>query len=161
MVKIYIANNQKKIKADNEIKSIIKKSIKQALKSEDCDFDCEVSVTLVDNEEIKQLNKEHRNKDSVTDVLSFPMQEFDEEMNIISDEFSEDTIILGDIVLSLERAEEQADEYGHSFEREVAFLTVHSMLHLLGYDHETTKEDEEIMFKKQNEILNEMGITRE
>lgn len=130
---------------------------------EECDFDAEISVTITDNENIRRLNKEFRDKDSATDVLSFPMLEFDENKNAVDDDFDfdGDNVILGDIVISAERAAEQAEAYGHSFKREIAFLTVHSMLHLLGYDHVNSDEEEKIMFKKQDEILNILNITRE
>ena len=112
-----------------------------------------VTVTVTDNEGIHQLNLAHSNIDRPTDVLSFPLYEgdFDDGSEIKA---------LGDIVISLERAREQAKEYGHSLKREVAFLTVHSVLHLLGYDHERSEEDEKEMFNKQDEILKEMGIER-
>mgnify|MGYP004504643039 CR=1 FL=1 len=117
----------------------------------------------MDNEEIQRINKEFRNKDAVTDVLSFPMLEFDEDGNAEDCDFDFDgeEAVLGDIVISAERAAEQAKSYGHSFKREIAFLTVHSMLHLLGYDHVTSEEDEKVMFTKQDEILKQLGITRE
>lgn len=107
----------------------------------------------MDNDAIRTLNREQRQIDRVTDVLSFPM--FDEDFD--DDEYA----ILGDIVLSAERAKEQAEEYGHSFQRELAFLTVHSVLHLLGYDHELGKAEESEMFQKQEQILKGMGLTRE
>ncbi len=104
----------------------------------------EVSITFCDNERIQQINKAFRGIDRATDVLSFPM---------------EDDTLLGDIVISIPKAQEQALEYGHSFERELFFLALHGFLHLLGYDHET-EEDEKVMFVKQEQILTEMGITR-
>jgi len=107
-----------------------------------------VSVTITDNEEIQSLNKQYRSKDAPTDVLSFPL--YDENGDLDEEE-------LGDIVISLERAAFQAQEYGHSLEREVAFLVAHSMLHLVGYDHE---EDETEMFQKQEEILNRLDLKR-
>lgn len=132
------------------------------LEYEECDFDAQISVTITDNENIRRINKEFRNKDAVTDVLSFPMLEFDEEGNAEDEfDFDGDEVVLGDIVISAERAAEQAKEFGHSFKREIAFLTAHSMLHLLGYDHERGKEEEEIMFAKQEEILNILNITRD
>lgn len=116
----------------------------------------EVSLTIVSSEEIKELNLEHRGKDSVTDVLSFPLGE--------NGEFDIDPetnrIMLGDIVISAERAAEQAKEYGHSFEREMCFLATHSMFHLLGYDHEVSEEEEKIMFEKQKRVLDKLGINR-
>jgi len=155
--KILYQNEQDKFKITFKLKSIIKKAVKGALKHEGVEYDTEVSVTFTDNEGIRELNHEHRDKDSATDVLSFPMYSFADGDVPFEDETAE----LGDIVLSLERADEQAKEFGHSFKREVAFLTVHSMLHLLGYDHETSEEDEKEMFAIQNESMNEIGITRD
>ena len=130
---------------------------------ENCDFDAQVSVTICNNEEIREINREQRDIDKATDVLSFPMLFFDENGDVIDSDFDMDgdLVILGDIVISAEQAQKQAEEYGHSFKREMAFLTVHSMLHLLGYDHVTSEEDEKIMFAKQDEILNLLGILRE
>jgi len=162
MTELYIENNQDIVEITDEIKEVIKKSVDAVLKAEG-EIDSEVSVTIVDNEEIRVLNREHRGKDSVTDVLSFPMMEFDEDGEAIDCEydFDDELVLLGDIVISAQRALEQAEEYGHSFIREIAFLTVHSMLHLLGYDHENNIDMEQIMFKKQKEILDNMGITRD
>ena len=111
-------------------------------------------ITFTDNEGIHALNREYRNVDRPTDVLSFPLSDGEDY------DTDGDAVLLGDIVISLERAQTQAEEYGHSFEREVAFLTVHSMLHLLGYDHETSPEDERDMFARQDEILISAGMTR-
>ena len=123
-----------------------------ALRYEKFDRSAEVSVTVVDNEAIREMNREHRKIDRATDVLSFPM--FDEDFDDGED------AILGDIVLSLEKAVEQSEAYGHSLKREVAFLTVHSVLHLLGYDHEEGKAEESEMFEKQEAILAIMKLTR-
>lgn len=163
MTEILLENEQTQIEIGEEIKSLIKKCADAVLEYEECDFDAEISVSIVDEEEIKELNNEYRNKNSVTDVLSFPMLEFDEDNQIICDEFDfdDENVVLGDIVICAKRAEEQAREYGHSFEREIAFLTVHSMLHLLGYDHEHSEDMEQEMFRKQKEILDKMGITRD
>ena len=117
---------------------------------------CEVSITYTDNQQIHELNLRYRNVDRPTDVLSFPLMDFSGE----SDEpvADEPVVSLGDIVISLEKAQEQADEYGHSFDREVAFLTVHSMLHLLGYDH--MEEDEERdMRARQRAVMELLGLT--
>ena len=161
-MKISFLNQQDKYKVSREIKALIKKCAMQTLKYMEFDTDVEISLMLTDNEGIRELNNLHRNIDRATDVLSFPMFEYDEDGEIIEDyaEFNEmGEMCLGDIVISLERANEQAEEYGHSFEREVGFLTVHSMLHLLGYDH-MTPEDEEEMFAYQREILDETGLVR-
>jgi len=117
----------------------------------------EVSVTFVDNERIKEINREYRDKDQPTDVISFAMEEMGEgEIAIIGEDIPK---VLGDIIISIPRAKEQADDYGHSFARELGFLAVHGFLHLLGYDH-MTKEDEEKMFSRQKEILEAYGLER-
>lgn len=113
---------------------------------------CVFNVIIVDNTYIHELNKEYRGIDRPTDVISFALEDHIDEVNL-------DFRMLGDIYISLDKAKEQAIEYGHSFLREICFLTVHGLLHLLGYDH-IKKEDEEVMFKKQDEILNEFGITK-
>ncbi len=148
---IFIKNEQDIIEPTPEIKKLIAASIAQSLKYEEIDYKCEVSVTLCDNEAIHELNREYRGVDRPTDVLSFP---------IFDDEDMGGKTVLGDIVLSLEKAQAQAQEYGHSFEREVAFLCVHSTLHLLGYDHEEGKAQESEMFDRQNKILLNMGLAR-
>ncbi len=159
---IEIRNEQDLFEINDSITEIVEKAITASLKYMEFEYDAEVSVMFVDNEEIHNLNKLHRGIDRATDVLSFPMFEYDEDGNIIEEyaDFSDSgELILGDIVISLERAKQQSEEYGHSFEREIGFLTVHSMLHLLGYDH-MNEEDEKEMFGYQNEILNEMGLKR-
>lgn len=134
----------------------IRRCCAASLKEEKIKEKAEVSLTIVSNEEIRELNREHREKDSVTDVLSFPLGE--------NGEFDIDPetnrIMLGDIVISAERAAEQAKEYGHTFEREMCFLATHSMFHLLGYDHEVSSEEEKIMFEKQEKVLKSLGINR-
>ena len=151
---IRFAATKKFEEADYYLKTVIRRAVLQTLKHEGFPYDAEVSVTLCDNEYIKKLNAEFRNKDSATDVLSFPMYdngEFD-----VSECIS--GAMLGDIVISLERAREQAKELGHGFLREVAFLVIHSVLHLLGYDHERSVEDEESQCKAQREIIEEVEI---
>lgn len=133
-----------------EMKMVIRRAIEATLLTEGIDRDAEVSVTLCDNAYIKELNKRFRGVDRHTDVLSFPMFEIDELDDCIGD------LTLGDVVISTERAKEQADEVGNSFLQEVAFLTVHSILHLLGYDHERSEEDDELQCRKQREIINEL-----
>ncbi|MCH5185746.1 MAG: rRNA maturation RNase YbeY [Oscillospiraceae bacterium] len=163
MINVYIENEQDKFDITDETEDCIRRVAAAVFEYEKCDFDAEVDVTVTDNENIRELNRTYRDKDSATDVLSFPILEFDESGNIVNSEFDEDTdsgcILLGDIVISAERAEEQAEEYGHGIMREIGFLTAHSMLHLLGYDHETG-EDEIIMRSKEREILNSLGLTR-
>lgn len=145
-----------------ETKRIVKKAVKAAAKHFALAHPVQVSVVLTDNAHIHALNKEARNVDAPTDVLSFPMLEYEVPGKIHATpmDFEGKCLILGDIVISLERAEEQAKEYGHSLKREVGFLTVHSMLHLLGFDHmEETEGDE--MRVKEKEILSEMRLPRE
>jgi len=163
MAEIILENSQEQIPIEKEIEDTIKLVIEKTLEYENCDFSAEVSVTIVDSDEIKEINREQRDIDKVTDVLSFPMLYFDENGDIIDSDFDVDgdNILLGDIVLCAERAKQQAEEFGHSFKREMAFLTVHSMLHLLGYDHVDDIEGEKVMFSKQEEILTLLGITRE
>ncbi len=161
-MKVSIRNEQKQFRVTPELRALIKQAVQASLKHMEESDRVEVSVMLVDNEEIHTLNKLHRGIDRATDVLSFPLLEYDEDGNVMEeflDVNEKGEVLLGDIVISLERAAEQAEEYGHSMEREVGFLTVHSMLHLLGYDH-MTPEEEEVMFGYQNEILNQMGLTR-
>lgn len=162
------------IRTDNVINesivSLIKESIKKSLRYEGLSINTEVSVSIVDNEEIKKLNNSFREKDSITDVLSFPMLEPDEILEVkehndlskcyehINPETNE--LVLGDIVLSYDKAKEQATCYGHAIEREIAFLTIHSMLHLMGYDH-MTLDEENVMRQKQREILKEVGLSNE
>ncbi len=146
------------------------KVVEEALRQEQCPYECEVNVRLTENEGIRRLNQEFRDLDVPTDVLSFPMVEYEVPADFSQLEspeaqimyFNLDTreLLLGDIVISLERAREQSEEYGHSMERELAFLTAHSMLHLMGYDH--MEEDErELMEQKQENILQNLGITRD
>lgn len=155
-LKIYFENAQDKLPLTYKMKMLIREAVETTLDFEDFQNYCEVSVTFTDNEGIHELNKKFREVDKPTDVLSFPLFDFEGE----TDEPPVDEIMsnLGDIVISLEKAKEQAEEYGHSFEREVAFLCVHSMLHLLGYDHETSEEDEVEMRSKQTEIMRIMGL---
>ena len=151
---VLIKNDQNKIKMTPDLRRLVKRAVLAVLDFEDFGRRAEVSVTFTDNEGIHALNREYRNVDRPTDVLSFPLSDGEDYDN------DGDAVLLGDIVISLERAQTQAEEYGHSFEREVAFLTVHSMLHLLGYDHETSPEDERDMFARQDEILISAGMTR-
>ncbi len=139
----------------------------KTIKKLECPYEAEVNLTLTDNEDIRELNRDFRDKDAVTDVLSFPMVSISPPADFNSlkkddpDVFNPETgeLMLGDIVINLERVIEQAEEYGHSTLREFAFLIVHSVLHLLGFDHENP--DEEIqMFTLQEEILDELDIIR-
>jgi probable rRNA maturation factor len=124
---------------------------------ENVEDNSEVSVTFVSNERIHEINREFRDKDAPTDVISFAMEELGEgEIQLIGDLLPR---VLGDIIISIPKAEEQAKEYGHSFIRELGFLSVHGFLHLLGYDH-MEKEEEEKMFSRQKEILDDYGLKR-
>ena len=154
---IHFTNEQEIENVTAELRCLVKAAVYAALAYEDFRRSAEISVTFTDNEGIREINREHRDIDAPTDVLSFP---------ILGDDEDGDTnpgtgaVILGDIVLSLERAREQAAEFGHSFTREVAFLTVHSVLHLLGYDHVNSEEEDKEMRARQHAILDYMGITR-
>ena len=147
---IYFENSQNKKKLTNKFLLLIRRAILATLEYEGVKGGCEVSVTFTDNVGIHALNKEYRNIDRPTDVLSFPQIDFENDGIDLSDVYYK---ILGDIVISLERAGEQAREIGHSLEHEAAFLTVHSTLHLLGYDHELGEEEEKEMFAKQKDII--------
>lgn len=158
-LKIYFENDQEKHPLTYKMKMLVRQAVEATLDEVQYGNPCEVSVTFVDNEGIHALNKKFRGIDRPTDVLSFPLFDYEGE----SEEPPVDELrgILGDIVLSLEQASAQAEEYGHSFEREVAFLCVHSMLHLLGYDHETGEEDEMEMRGMQTLIMERMGLSVE
>ncbi len=156
-VRIYGTNRQKLVPVTKEIRTLVKRCCSETLYEEGYSGDFEVSVTFTDNAGIRQINKEYRGIDRETDVLSFPMTGEDEEFTL---DPGTEAFNLGDIVISLEKAVSQSEEYGHSFQREVAFLTVHSMLHLLGYDHERSEEEEAEMFGKQDIVLETMGLER-
>ena len=159
---IIIENEQDKVSIDENINILIKRVIDICMKSEKLEMEYEVSVLIVDDEEIRLINKEHRDIDKSTDVLSFPMAEF-YNGELISDEGDYDLefeqLMLGDIIISAETAKRQAIEYGHGFEREMAFLTAHSCFHLLGYDH-MEEAEEMVMLSKQEAVLKGMGLTR-
>ena len=134
-----------------DIKKQVREAVRATLYYEKFDFDTELSVTFCSGEYIRKLNLAYREKDMPTDVLSFPIYSREEIENLTDAE--EEPIALGDVVISLERAKEQADELGHSFLREIAFLTVHSVLHLLGYDHELSPREDERQCARQREII--------
>ena len=163
------------VEFENESKSdlglnlydLAEKVISCALDYMDCPYEAQVSVLITDNEEIHRMNLEHRQIDRPTDVLSFPMLEYETpgDFSFLEEDgedcFDPDTgeLLLGDIVISADKVMEQAEEYGHSVKREYAFLITHSMLHLMGYDH-MTEEDAKEMEYLQEEILKELGIGR-
>ena len=153
---IYFMNDQEKKKITYRLKMLMRQAVVSTLAYEGFHNDCQVSLTFTDDEGIRRLNREFRQIDSPTDVLSFPLVDFAGGDEPAADE---PEIMLGDIVISLERAEAQAEEYGHGFEREAAFLCVHSMLHLLGYDHVNSEEEELEMRRRQSEILEAMGLS--
>lgn len=133
-----------------ETVSWTKSAIRAALKGEEFTEGYQVSVSYVNAQEIRNLNAQYRQKDAVTDVLSFPMEEID----------ARGVSILGDIVMCIDRAEEQAEEFGHTLQREIAYLTVHSVLHLLGYDHENA-EEKSAMRTLEKKIMNDLRIYKE
>ena len=145
----------------DEYREIIEKVILQALEYVECPYEAQVYVLITDNESIRAINRDHRGMDSPTDVLSFPMHDynipadFSDVEDTDPDAFHPDSgeLMLGDIIISMDKVREQADCYGHSGKRELAFLVAHSMLHLMGYDH-MEEEDRETMETKQEEILN-------
>ncbi|MBW7977496.1 MULTISPECIES: rRNA maturation RNase YbeY [Bacillus amyloliquefaciens group] len=135
----------------------VEKLLQFAAEKEGVQDQAEVSVTIVTNEEIREINRDYRGKDTPTDVISFALEEEGEdEVEIVGADMPP---VLGDIIISADRTKEQAEEYGHSFMRELGFLAVHGFLHLLGYDH-MTKEEEKEMFSKQKDLLDEYGLTR-
>jgi probable rRNA maturation factor len=163
---VFIENEYDK-NIDIDYNTIINKVIDEAIDFVKCPFECEVNVTITDNNTIREINKSQRKIDKETDVLSFPLidyqipadfSEIENDINYFNPDSGE--LMLGDIVISYDRVISQAEEYNHSKIREIAFLTAHSMLHLFGYDH--MGEGESIrMEEKQNIILNNLGITRE
>ncbi|MGL4761745.1 MAG: rRNA maturation RNase YbeY [Sarcina sp.] len=165
---IYTDNRQDTFEVNEEFENILKNTIEFTLKEELVDHICEVSLVFVDNNEIKEINKETRGIDKATDVLSFPMIDYpkgkvykevytSKELSRVY--FDGNELILGDIVLSLERADEQRAEFNHSFNRECSYLVVHSILHLLGYDH-MEDEEKKVMRAREEEILSKLQMTR-
>lgn len=139
----------------------LKRCIEQTLLMEDFPFDAEISLSITDNEGIRELNREQRGIDKETDVLSFPMLTLEDGVLIVEDsDLIDNCVFLGDIVISLPKARAQSEAYGHSLLREMGFLAVHSMLHLLGYDHELGEAEEKEMFAKQEEVLSALSLTR-
>ena len=156
-VKVMITNNQKDVKIPTGIRLLVRRCCHAVLDMENFDSDAEVSVTFVNNEQIAELNQKHMHREGPTDVLSFPLGE-----NGVYD-VNEETgaKMLGDIVISVEKAVEQAELYDHSLQREIGFLTVHSMLHLLGYDHEAGGLDYVRMSEKEETALTRLGLERD
>lgn len=155
-IKVIITNDQKEIKIPTGVRMLIRRCCNAVLVNENFEGSAEISVRFVDDEIIHELNREYRHVDRSTDVLSFPLGE-----NGVYD-INHDTgaKILGDIVISIQHAVMQADLYGHSLQREIAFLTVHSMLHLLGYDHEAEGLERVRMREKEEAVLTQLGLKR-
>ena len=163
---ILVENEAKRV-LDFDYEEVIKNVVKRVVDTENCPYEVEVNVLLTNNEEIHEANKDFRNIDRPTDVLSFPMVDYDfpADFSLVNESPEgylnpeTDELLLGDIMVSVDKVYSQAEEYGHGIKREFAFLIAHSMLHLLGYDH---IEDEErmVMEAKQEAILETLGITR-
>lgn len=165
---LYIDNRQDKIEINEELNKIVERIIDFTLKKENVNLETEISLIYVDNNIIKEINYETRNINKETDVLSFPLLNYPEgnvykeiydNESFSYEDFNEGRLVLGDIVLSLEKAKEQSMEFQHSFYREVCYLCIHSLLHLLGYDHMKDAE-KVIMRKREEEILGEFNIIR-
>ncbi|MBO5487796.1 MAG: rRNA maturation RNase YbeY [Eubacterium sp.] len=164
----YYVENETEVTFPFDVEEIVKMVSDKVLDVEDCPYETQINVLLTDNEGIHEFNKEYRGIDRETDVLSFPNLDFEEPGQFVIEEereadyFDPDTgeLILGDIIISVDKVMEQAESYGHSTKREFAFLVAHSMLHLCGYDH-MEEEEAKVMEGKQEEVLNELGITRE
>ena len=155
-VKVIISNNQQAVKIPSGIRMLIRRCCNAVLVNEEFEGAAEISVSIVDDEEIHKLNKHFRNIDRSTDVLSFPL-DVDGVYDVNNDTGAQ---LLGDIVISIEHAVKQAELYGHSLNREIAFLTVHSMLHLLGYDHEAGGLELVRMREKEESVLTQLGLVR-
>ena len=157
LVKVSITNRQKKVKLPSGLRLLVRRACNAVLTAEKFSGPAEVSVTFVDNEQIQELNAEYRGKDISTDVLSFPLGEngkFDKNRET-------GAYVLGDVVISAEKAVLQAEIYGHSLQREIAFLTVHSMLHILGYDHVAGGMEQVRMREKEEAIMLQLGLPRD
>ena len=159
--KIYI--KRRRCRLEPTLAVHIRRCVKAVLQEEGITEPCEISVLITDDAEIKELNREYRNVNAPTDVLSFPMQELEPgkfDPSLIEPDPESSLLPLGDIIISLERAKAQAEEYGHSIGREVAYLTVHSMFHLLGYDHIDEINDKPVMRAKEEKVLSLLGLQR-
>lgn len=156
-IKVYITNRQKDVKIPTGIRLLIRRCCNAVLISEGFQGSAEISVSFLNNEQIRALNKEYRDKDAPTDVLSFPLgKDGQYDKNETTGAY-----MLGDVVLNMPKAFEQAERYGHSIQREVGFLTVHSVLHLLGYDHEGGGIDALRMREKEENVMKRLGLERD
>ena len=153
-LKIDFCNRQRKEQVGDDLRGLVAGALRAAFEYEGLEGDADVSVTFVSDAGIRRFNREYRGIDRATDVLSFPLFEGGD----VEDAFDGEEYQLGDVVLSLERARAQSELYGHSFEREVAFLCVHSALHLMGYDHERGESDEQDMRCRQRDIMKILGL---
>ena len=155
-VKVIISNRQNVVKIPTGIRLLVRRTCNAALRLEEFSEDAEISVTFVDNDEIRKLNKQHRNIDAATDVLSFPLGE----NGVYDHNETTGAALLGDIVISMPKAVEQAELYGHSPQREVGYLTAHSMFHLLGYDHVNGGVEAVHMREKEETVMTMLGLPR-
>lgn len=153
-IRVIISNRQKQVRVPTGVRMLIRRCCHAVLQTEGFPDPAEISVSFVDNDQIKEMNRQYRDKDSVTDVLSFPMGE-DGHYDVNHETGAK---ILGDIVISIPKAMEQAKTYGHSLEREIGYLTAHSMLHLLGYDHEEGGMARVRMREKEERVMRELGL---
>lgn len=160
MVNVIIEYDTDPIEEIN-LEETVTKCAEKALDLENVDFDAEISVTLTDNDGIRKINAEYRNIDKETDVLSFPQFDFEIPSQFTEDELflEEGAVMLGDIVLSKDKIYEQAEEYGHGALRETSYLIVHSLMHLLGYDH-MNDDEKSVMRRHEEDVLNALGYTR-
>ncbi|WP_069998429.1 rRNA maturation RNase YbeY [Cellulosilyticum sp. I15G10I2] len=158
-LQLYVEDEQQFFEVYPDVIEDMHRVIMQCLEEERVPFDVEISLIVVDEEEIRAINKQYRNIDKSTDVLSFPQIEAFSNGKIIWEEVEAHQVMLGDIILCHEKAIKQAEEYGHTIKREVCFLIAHSMFHLLGYDHMNV-QDERTMIDKQEHILSLLGILR-
>ena len=156
-VKVIISNDQKTVKIPRGTRLLVRRCCHAVLDEENFDGNAEVSVTFVDNDKIHELNLKHRNIDRETDVLSFPLGE----NGVYDVDLDTGAKLLGDIVISIPKAMEQAEEYNHSLQREIGFLTVHSMLHLLGYDHVDGGLQQVHIREKEETVLTKLGLKRD
>lgn len=156
-LKVIISNHQKNVKIPAGLRLMLRRCCTAVLRMENFEGNAEVNITFVDNEGIREMNAKFRSKDAATDVLSFPLGE-NGEYDVNPDTGCKE---LGDIVISVERAQLQAEEFGHTFQREMGYLTVHSILHLLGYDHVNGGLEQTLMREKEEEALASLGLTRD
>ena len=155
-VKVIISNRQNVVKIPTGIRLLVRRCCNAALRLENFPEDAEVSVSFVDNDQIREMNREHRNIDAATDVLSFPLGE----NGIYDHNEATGAALLGDIVISMPKAVEQAELYGHSLQREIGYLTAHSMFHLLGYDHVNGGVEAVHMREKEETVMTRLGLPR-